>query len=45
MICDICQCKLWDDDQQFKILLLDYRVCALCASASEKLGYRLTVIQ
>jgi hypothetical protein len=45
MICDICQCRIYPEDEQYNIVLLDYHVCALCGAASEKLGYKLSIIR
>jgi len=43
MKCDICQCQMYEEDQRFKIVAIDYHVCALCGASSEKLGYRLAI--
>ena len=46
MNCDICQCKVWNDEEQYRVFAKDqwWNVCALCGASAEKLGHRLVIV-
>lgn len=45
MKCDICQCRLYPEDQQFSLVANAelYYVCVMCGRAAEILGHTLVI--
>jgi len=46
MNCDICQCVLFDHEEQYRVYAAEawWTVCALCGKSAEMLGHRLVIV-
>lgn len=46
MSCDICQCRIYPEDQQYRVYAKEswWHICELCGQAAENLGHRLEIV-